>query len=181
MSECKHMKVPVKNMPDKIIEECNLHNKIKNGFACVKIRKGMCGLPHAGKIANDRLVKHLEQHSHHQAKHTHGLFHHNNNSAQFCLAVDNFGVKCTNKKGAEHLAKCLGKLCEATIDWTGTKFLGLTLNWNHSKHTVELSMPGCIIKALLRFVHPSPTAPQHSPSPFSKPTHGKRDHNSLHP
>ena len=119
----------------------------------------MHGLPHAGKIANDRLIKHLEQRGHHQAKHTHGLFHHKDNGAQFCLVVDNFGVKHTNKKGVEHLAKCLGKLCKATIDWTSKKILGLVLDWDHIERTIKLSMPGHILMALLQFIHPMPTKP----------------------
>ena len=55
------------------------------------------------------------------------------------------------------------------IDWTGTKYLGLTLKWNYNKRYVDLSMPGYIERLLQRFSHSNPITPQHSPYPFTPP------------
>jgi hypothetical protein len=51
------------------------------------------GLPQNGKLANDRLVKHLTQYSHVQAKHTPSLFTHTTSPIIFSLFVDDFGVQ----------------------------------------------------------------------------------------
>jgi hypothetical protein len=53
--EC--MRIPIHMLPDDIMELYELHDLMHNGHACVEIRKGMCGLPQAGKLANDRLQK----------------------------------------------------------------------------------------------------------------------------
>ena len=42
-------------------------------------------------------------------------------------------------------------------------FCGITLKWDYEKRTVDLSMPGYIQKALLKFQHPTPTVPVDAP------------------
>ena len=70
----------------------------------------MYGLPHAGKIANDRLIKHLVEHGYVQAKHTHGLFtRESRKGLMFSLVIDDFGVYQTRRCRSlgEHIAKSL--------------------------------------------------------------------------
>jgi hypothetical protein len=57
-------------------------------------------------------------------------------------------------------------------DWTGTKYLGLTLRWNNSNRWVDVSMPGYIKRALQRFAHAIPVRPQHSPHAYTAPKYG---------
>ena len=45
----------------------------------------------------------------------------------FSLVDDNFGIKYTCKEDAGHLLKSLWEDYEITKDWTGKKYLGLTL------------------------------------------------------
>jgi hypothetical protein len=62
--------------------------------------------------------------------------------------VDDFGVKYTTKEGAQHLIDTLQKLYTITIDWTGSKYLGFTIVFNHDHQYVDISMPGYIDKVL---------------------------------
>jgi hypothetical protein len=108
MEDYEDMRIPVRHVPDIIMKTYNLQDKIHNGHAYVEIRKGMYGLPHAGKIANDKLVKHLSENGYPQAQHTHGLFSHiTRKGLILSLVVDDFGVQYTSRADAEHLVTTL--------------------------------------------------------------------------
>lgn len=63
---------PQKEQPRRVRFTSNVHN----GHAYAEIRRGLYGLPHAGRIANDNLVPHFANHGYIQAEHTPGLFNH---------------------------------------------------------------------------------------------------------
>ena len=117
----------------------------------------MYGLPHAGRIANECLVKHLAADGYTQSGHTPGLFRHEMRNITFALAVDDFGVKCVGQENADHLITVLKKLYEITSNWKGNKFLGLTINWDYGQKTCDISMPGYIKKAFQCFAIPLTT------------------------
>ena len=50
-----YMKLPLDIIPEEIIQQYNLRNLEHKGFVYMEIKKGMYGLPQAGKIANDKL------------------------------------------------------------------------------------------------------------------------------
>jgi hypothetical protein len=125
----------------------------------------MYGLPQAGKIANNKLVPHLASHSYHQCKHTPGPI-------LFSLVVDNFGVQYVGREHAKHLASIIAAKYKMTTDGTGNLYCDITLKWDYTNRTVELSMPGYAAKALQRFEITPPIRPQHAPSPFSEPVYG---------
>ena len=50
------MRILVGMLPDAIIDQFNLRPLIHNGFVYVEIRRGMYGLPQAGRLANDQLI-----------------------------------------------------------------------------------------------------------------------------
>ena len=56
----------------------------------------------------------------------------------FSLVVDDFAVKYTRKEDAEHLLNALKKDYIASEDWEGTKYLGLTIEWNYEDGQVHL-------------------------------------------
>jgi hypothetical protein len=144
MKSFEYMRIPVAHIPSNIMSLYALHNKFHNGAAYVEIRKGMYGLPQAGHIANDRLVLHLNKHGYHQAKHTHGLFNHDTLDTSFSLVLDDFGVKYIHSRNAQHLIDTLDSLYEITTNLTGAKCLGLTLERNYNKRTLNIFMPGYI-------------------------------------
>lgn len=45
----------------------------------------------------------------------------------------------------------LKEYCTISVDWGGTKYGGLTLDWDYDVKEVHLSMPGYVEKALEQF------------------------------
>eukprot|EP00957_Ditylum_brightwellii_P037850 2862750-Ditylum_brightwellii.AAC.1 len=58
----------------------------------------MCGLPQAGKLANEQLTKHIALYGYYPVRHTPGLWRHTSRDIRFTLVVDDFGVKYTIKR-----------------------------------------------------------------------------------
>jgi hypothetical protein len=168
------MKIPVEDIPDSIMEQYNLHEKVHNGYVIVEIRKGMYGLPQAGIIANKRLVKHLKEHKYEQMPQTPGVFRHTTRPITFSLVVDDFGVKYVGQEHAQHLIDTLQLLYTITIDWTGAKYVGLTITWDYENGTVDISMPGYVERALTRFQHQPSQRPQHAPHAWIPPSYGTK-------
>ncbi len=123
----------------------------------------MYGLPQAGIIAQELLEKRLKIAGYSQSKLTPGYWTHTWRPISFTLVVDDFGVKYINKDDVHHLLNVLKKDYICDTDWEGTRYLGLTLDWDYNNGKVHLSMPGYIAKALARFGHENPTKPQHQP------------------
>ena len=90
------MKLRLDIIPDEIIEQYNLLDIAEDGWVYCEIKKGMYGLPHAGKIANERLMHHLKPYGYAPVKHTPGLWAHATRNIMFTLVVDDFGIKYTN-------------------------------------------------------------------------------------
>jgi hypothetical protein len=172
MSHFEYMWINVRDIPAELFEYYKLAPLVKNGRVCVEIRRGMYGLPQAGRLANDELVIHLAAHGYIQSKHTPGLFTHTTRPISFCLVVDDFGVKYVGKEHAEHLQTVLSAKYQITSEWSGDLYLGLHLAWDYTNRTVDLSMPNYVEKALQRFNHVAPSAPQDSPHAWSKPVYG---------
>eukprot|EP00957_Ditylum_brightwellii_P038085 2880364-Ditylum_brightwellii.AAC.1 len=108
----------------------------------------MYGLPQAGKIANDQLIKHLAKFGYSPEQHTPGLWKHKDRDITFCLVADNFGIKYTNENDLQHLIRALQQLYTITIDCDGNLFCDITLQWDYVNRTIDLSIPG-YIKATL--------------------------------
>ena len=71
----------------------------------------------------------------------------------FSLVVDDFGVNYVRKENANHLIQALQKLYTIFIDWTGSLFYGLTIDWDYTAHNCDISMPTYLQTALLKFQH----------------------------
>jgi hypothetical protein len=61
-------------------------------------------------------------------------------SISFTFVVDNFGVKYIGKEHVLHLIKVLKEHYKVEEDWGGTRYLGITLDWDYTRHEVHLSM-----------------------------------------
>ena len=88
--------------------------------------------------------------------------------------MDDFGVKYVGKEHADHLIMALKKNYEISIDEEGTKYCGLTLDWDYETRQVHLSMPGYVEKALQRFKHDPPKKSQDQPHQHVMPTYGAK-------
>ena len=108
----------------------------------------MYGLPQAGLLSQQRLVKHRAQHGDQQDKTSPCLYTHTSRPIFFTLVVDDFGVKYCNKQDAQHHFTTLNSLCTLKVDWTGSSYLGIHIAFNDTDHTVTLSLFGYVAKAL---------------------------------
>ena len=108
------------------------------------IRKGISRLKQAGRLARDRLTKNLSRNGYSPVPHTPSLWRHHMSDLVFYIVLDNFGIKYTQKKDANHLLKYLWEDYVITKEWTGEKYLGLTIKWDYVNMNVSVSMPGQI-------------------------------------
>jgi hypothetical protein len=130
----KFIQMKLSDIPDKVIEEYKLREKAtKNGSIYIKAKLGMYGLPQSGILANKLLEKRLNKHGYQQSKLVPGLWKHDTRPIQFTLVVDDFGVKYVGEEHAQHLKNMLEQHCTLTCDWTGTRYIGITLDWDYNK------------------------------------------------
>jgi hypothetical protein len=172
LEEYEYMRIPVDMIPQTIMDQYNLAPLVERGFVMVEIRKGIYGLPQAGILAFKLLCIRLATGGYYPAQHTPGLFLHEKQPISFTLWVDDFGIKYIDKAHVEELLTLLGLHYKMKVDWTGTLYLGITLAWNYTARTVDLSMPGYVQRALTRFNHPRPTRDQHAPHSWVPPQYG---------
>jgi hypothetical protein len=121
--------IKIKDIPEEIIEEYHLREKvIEAGHVYIEANKGMHGIPQAGLIANQQLKKRLNKHGYWQRKLVPGPWKHDKRPIQFTLVVDDFGVKYVGKEHAVHLQKVLEAHYKLTCNWTGNRYIGITLD-----------------------------------------------------
>ena len=152
MKRYKYVRIKLTDIPQEVIDEYKLEDKVdENGYVYVEVRKGMYGLPQAGNLAQELLEDQLAKHGYTQSKIIPGYWKHKNLPIDFTLIVDDFRVKYVEKENAMHLINILRQHYEIAIDWTGSKYIGLTFDWDYANQRVHLSMPKYIDKALERF------------------------------
>ena len=174
MPKKEYMKMHLTEIPEDIINRYNMRDiQDKNGYVHFQINKGMYGLKQAAILAYQQLKDHLAPHGYYPIPNTVGMWKHTSRPIQFCLCVDDFGVKYTRKEDAEHLLTTLQKKYTMTCDWTGKSYCGLTLDWNYQQKYVDISMPGYIEKLLKKLKHPQPPRPVHAPHQWTKPVYGR--------
>ena len=179
MKRPEYMRMHLDTIPQQIIELYNLKEKADaKGFVYVEITKGMYGLPQAGIIAQELLEERLNARGYRQSKFTPGLWMHETRSTKFALVVDDFGIKYESKEDAQHLIDSLTPFYDITVDWEGTRFIGLTLDWDYESKEMHVSMPGYVQKALTRFKHNPPSKPQHQPHPHLPIVYGAKTQTS---
>ena len=161
------MKVKYSNIPLDIRIRYNLEHKVTNdGYLYIKIKKGTYRLQQAAILAYEYLQKTLKPYGCAPVPGTVGLWKHATRPIQFCLCVDNFGVKYFDKVGVRHLQKAIGAIFQYSSDWNGTNFCGIKFDWHYDEQYVDVSMPGYVKKSLQRLQH-TPITPQYSPHHYT--------------
>ena len=149
MAKPEYMKIHISSFPDDIIEQYKLQEKVtNNGFVYVRIKKGMYGLKQAAILAYEFIVENLAPHGYHPIPQSLGLWRHETRPIQFCLCVDDFGIKYERKEDLDHLLNALRQKYEVSVDMTGSNFCGLTFEWDYKQSFVDVSMPKYIPKTL---------------------------------
>ncbi|CAJ1934140.1 unnamed protein product [Cylindrotheca closterium] len=174
LPEPEYVRIPVSVLSKKIIDLYHLHDKIHKGFVYCKVKKGMYGLPQAGKLANDDLRQYLKPHGFIPCEQTAGLWKDTTSDLMFSLVVDDFGVRYTAKSNIERLITVLQGKYKTSVDWTGSRYIGMQIDWDYENGTVDISMPGYVERALQRFTHPAPTRHESSPHAWIAPVYGSR-------
>ena len=167
-----YVRIPIDDVPTSIMK--HYHPVVKNGFVYVVVMKGMYGLKQAGKLANDLLQHNLGAYGYAPVPLTPGLWKHITRPITFTLVVDDFGIGYSDRDDLNHLLHALEQHYKISTDLKGSTYIGLTIEWDYRNQTVDISMPGFIERALLRFNHDIPTRPQHSPHRAAQPTYGKQ-------
>ena len=62
-----------------------------------------------------------------------GLWKHDTRPIQFTLVVDDFGVKNTPQEDVIHLKTVIEHDYTVTADWTGKRYIGITLDWDYER------------------------------------------------
>jgi len=140
----------------------------------VRVTKGIYGLPQAGRLAHEKLVRLLASHGYHPAPNTPCLFRHVSNNVYFTLVVDDFAVKYTDRIAVEHLFATIREEYRLEIDWSGSKYIGMTVHHDRAARTMTLSMPGYVPAALQRFGVTRSSLPTHGPASFVPIVYGQR-------
>jgi hypothetical protein len=141
----KFIQIKLSDIPDEVIREYKPREKAtKNRSIYIRAKHGMYGLPQAGLLANKLLKKWLNKHGYRQSKLVPGLWKHDTRPIQFTLVDNNFDVKYVGEEHAQHLKNALEEHYKLTCNWTGKKYIGITLDCDYNKCHVHLSMPNYV-------------------------------------
>ena len=109
-----------------------------------------------------------------QSQFTPGLWKHVWRPVTFTLVVDDFGIKFVGEEHANHLKESLERDYDITVDWEGTKYVGITLKWDYDARTLDTSVPEFVKKSLIKYQHPMPSKPQHAPAKSAPINYGAK-------
>jgi hypothetical protein len=163
LNRYEYMKMPISLFPPWIIAQFDLLSKIVRKYIYLQMQKAVWGLPQAGTLANKLLRKRLTPHGYYKCKNTPSLWKHTSRPISFTLVVDNLGIKYESKEDIDHQIAAIKIKYKLSEDWSGNLYCSIKLNWDYDKCTLDISMPGYIVKQLQRYKHASSTCPQHCP------------------
>jgi hypothetical protein len=163
MLDPEYVRIKITDIPMEFIEEYKFEGQNHDSWIYFEICQGCYGLPQAGILANNLLCSRLLAEGYYKVASTPGLWHHKWCPVQFCLIVDDFGVKYVGLKHFTHLLDVLKKFHGVQINMAGDKFAGIDIIWDYVACRCCISMPGYIKNLLIKFKHPHPIKPQFSP------------------
>ena len=68
----------------------------------------------------------------------------------------------------------LKKYYKVTVDWKGSKYVGISLGWDYVNRVLHTSVPGFVKKSLNKYQHPIPAKPQHAPAKATPINYGAK-------
>ena len=172
----EYMRMLLTDFPQEIIDGYNLNDVVNSRrWIYMEIVKALPGLCQSGVLAAKKLAADLKPFGYYKVPKTNGLWKHESRQISFTLVVDDFGISYVDKADAEHLEDALKKNYPMTVDWTGDKYIRITLSWNYSKRELRTSKPGYVNKTLKQFNHILSSQKRvDSPTPFVPPNYGSR-------
>lgn len=130
------MRLPIKTIPQETIDRYTPNEIVTDGRVYIRIELSMYGLQMAGKLANNLLVKRMSKAGYHPCQYT-PAWKHAWRSITFTLVAEDFGIKFKGKEHANHLKRSLDKHYEVTVDWKGSKYVGISLAWDYKGRTLH--------------------------------------------
>ena len=88
--------------------------------------------------------------------------------------MDDFGVIVFGKEHVDHLLQKIYENYNVSIDWEGTRYLGMNLDRDYDNCEVHVSMLEYVTEELKSFKHISPRKPQHQPHPHVLEIYGAK-------
>ena len=178
----EYMRMKLTEFLQEIIDEYKPNDLVNSHrWIYMEIRKALPGLCQSGALAAKKLAADLKPFGYYKVPKTNGLWKHKSRPILFTLVVDDFGVSYVDKADSLHLEAALKKDYPMTVDWTGDKYIGITLDWNYSKQELRTSMPGYVKKVLKQFNHILSSQKRiDSPTPFIPPKYGSPEPQMTH-
>ena len=95
--------------------------------------------------------------------------------------MDDFCVRFVGDQHANHLKSTLEKYYNTTVDWSGSKYIEitLTLDWDYQHRTLETSVPSYVKKTLHELQHPMSAKPQHAPATAAPIQYGAKQQPAI--
>jgi len=168
-----YMRFQSSTFPQEIIDEFDLHSFVSNGEIIVSVHKCMYGHPAAGFLSHKLIVSKFQQGGFSENPLVSGLF--SNGKTTFVLIVDDLGIRVNSDSELDNIEKIITDAgWKVKIDKSGSKFLGMRLNWNYDVEdpTLEIDAPDTMPKALARFADSSILRGKNTPSRYQQPTYG---------
>jgi hypothetical protein len=169
------IRVPTKDIPISLLRDHDLLQYVVKSHILCRVDGTMYGHPYAGRGANADLVKHLAAHDFVQDPNVPCLFTHATRRISFSLVVDDFGIKYDSLPDLEYLISTLEKKYEIRVDLTGSKYIGVRLDWDYINNTYVPSMPNYVASGIARFCPDGPLKPSKTPGIYVPPVFGAPD------
>ena len=171
----EYMRVKYKHIPEDIRIRYNLKTKVtKDNYVFIRIEKGMYGLKQAALLAYNHLKENLAQDGYSPIIGTVGLWKHETRSTNFCVCVDDFGIKYFTTDDAHHLLNSLGKHYKYTTDRKGKNYCGLTMDRNFTDGYMDISIPEYVPNSLKPLCHTPEKSPQFYPHEHAPIQYGQK-------
>ena len=170
----EYMYMPLAIIPTALRMELGMHSLPEHTRILWEVHKALYGMPQAGRLAQQDLIRILKTGGYHMSPTTPCLFTHDTRKIKFLVWVDDFFVtyKRGDKTDVEHLMSVLSQMYEFKIDWTGSSYLGLTLHHDRIRHTFTVSLPGYILRMLAELGVTKGKHDPGSPIIYIAPTYG---------
>jgi hypothetical protein len=168
----EYMKLHRRHLPQRIIDEYQLTDLFVNDHVMVEVIGGMYGLKQAGLLAQHELKDHLKRNGYYECENTSCLFRHKSRDIAFVLVVDDFGIKYVNDDDISHLVQVLHKKYSLTLDMSGSTYLGMKIDHDTQQHTLTISLPGYIDRALRVLGITKSEKPVNNPIKYTPPVYG---------
>ena len=88
--------------------------------------------------------------------------------------VDDFAIKYPDRTSVEHLFAAIREEYRLEVDWDGSKYIGMSVEYNRKERWLDIWMPGYVEAALKRFGVVPNAKPTHGPMHFKPVTYGKQ-------